>query len=193
MKRLALVLCCAAAPALGDDLDDRAVAAFTAAFPEYCMGAFNEDMTLIDPPQRFDLMMPVTFSDPEKVVLWQFRCNLGAYNLQAVMMGWTEYDGIRPIPFPRPDIAVINENPDDYESPVKEIKILGWSASPVVVNPEFDASTGEMTAVSAWRGLGDASDLSVWQLVDGAFRMTRFEADGSYDGEINRTVLVNFE
>lgn len=190
---LALALCLAAPPALADDLTARATDVFRAAFDETCYSAFLEDGGLIDPPQRFDLRMPMTYSDPENAVLWLFRCNIGAYNVQAVPMLWTEYDGIRPAPVTRPDLQVINEVPDDYESPVKELRILGWSASNMVVNPEFDAASQTLRATGYWRGMGDASDSSVWRLVDGAFRLVRFDVDASYDGEINPTSLLALE
>lgn len=197
MRRLVtaacLALCLPALPIRADDLDAQATAAFSDGFQGACSGAFLEDGSLIEPPQRFEVTMPVTYSDPERAVLWLFRCNIGAYNVQAVPLLWTEYDGIRPAPVTRPDLQVINEVPDDYESPVKEVRILGWSASTMVVNPEFDAASQTLRATGYWRGMGDASDSSVWRLVDGAFRLVRFDVDASYDGEINPTNLLALE
>lgn len=192
MKRL-LPLILLASPALADDLDARATAVFSQAFAELCTGAFLEDGRLIEPPQRYDVMAPSSYDQPAPVVLWQFRCNIGAYNVQSVFLAHTEYSGIVPLSFARPDLDVVLEDPENYEGPVKEIRIPGWSASPVVVNGSFDPATGRLTATGLWRGIGDASDTAVWGLIDEGFRLLRFEVDATYDGQVNPETLVSFE
>jgi hypothetical protein len=197
MRRFPLVALAAAsafaAPALADDPDDRATAVFSQAFAELCTGAFREDGGLVEPPQRYDVTAASSYDQPAPMALWQFRCNVGAYNLQSVFVAQSEYSGIVPLSFARPDLDVVLEDPENYEGPVKEVKITGWSASPVVVNGSFDPATGRLTATGLWRGLGDASDTAVWQLIDEGFRLVHFEVDATYDGQVNPETLADFE
>lgn len=189
---LSLIPLLLSAPAKADDADTRAIAAFTAAFAESCTAAFAEDGSLIEPPQRFTTIMPQSFSTPVPVKLWQFRCNMGAYNLQSVFMAQTEYYGIAPMAFARPDLDVVLEDPENYEGPVKAITITGWSALPYVVNATFDPAKAELTENSYWRGIGDASSTAVWTLIDDSFRLIRYDVDATYDGEVNPKTLVSF-
>jgi hypothetical protein len=189
---LPLIPLLCAAPAHADEADTRAIAAFTAAFAEACTAAFAEDGSLIEPPQRFTTIMPQSYSTPVPVKLWQFRCNIGAYNLQSVFMAQTEYYGITPLAFARPDLDVVLEDPENYEGPVKAINITGWSAAPYVVNATFDPSKAELTENSYWRGIGDASSTAVWTLIDDSFRLIRYDVDATYDGEVNPKTLVSF-
>lgn len=194
MRRLALLLALVAPnAALADPADDAATAAFKAAFASYCGAAFAEDGSLIEPPERFEMQSASSWGEPAPMTLWQFRCNMGAYNLQSVFIGQSEMSGMVPLAFARPDLDVVLEDPDNYEGPVKEVRITGYSAAPYVVNASVDAAAGRVSEYSAWRGIGDASSTAVWALVDESFRLMRFEVDPTYDGEITPAVLVSFE
>lgn len=194
-RKLALTVCLCAAPlaALADADDDAANAVFSAAFAESCTAAFQEDGALVEPPGRFDVTVPQDWGEPEPMILWQFRCNIGAYNLQTVVLAKTEFDGIVPLSFPRPDIDVVLEDPEDFEGAVKEVRVTGWSSNYYVVNGDFDVATGRMQENGYWRGIGDASSVAVWQLVNDGFRLVRFDVDPTYDGEVNPSTLVSFE
>ena len=98
-----------------------------------------------------------------------------------------------PLSLARPDLDIIHEDPEDFASPVSEIRIIGWSASPFVINAQMDPEAGELYEHAFWRGIGDASSTVVWQLVDEAFRIRRFDVDATYDGEINPETLVAFD
>lgn len=199
MKRSALFcllstlsLAALAPAALADPLDDRATAAFSSAFAESCTAAFADDGSLIEPPQRFDVMMPLSFSEPEKATLWQFRCNLGAYNQTDVLLMWTEFEGIVPLALAQPAVTVVNEDPENFESPVKEVKIAGWTARNAVVNGTFDPATGVLSATGRWRGIGDAYDAGDWVLRDGGLQLRHYEVDASYDGEVKPQLVLDF-
>lgn len=191
---LPLLLLLLAGPALADDLDDRATAVFRAAFAEACTAAFAEDGSLAEPPERHDVTAPTSYGgEPEAMVLWQFRCNIGAYNLQSVFLAQSAFNGIVPLSFAHPDLDVVLEDPDNEESAVKAVNIVGWSSSPFVVNGVFDPASGTISAQGLWRGLGDASDASVWKLIDEGFRLVRFDVDASYDGQVNPRTLLNYQ
>ena len=190
---LALPLCLAASPLAADPLDDQAIAAFKAGFAEACTAAFQEDGSLIEAPQRHEAMAAASYGEAQPVTLWQFTCNMGAYNLQSVVLIRTEFYGITPLAFARPDLTLVYEVPDDPESRVTEVKVAGWSASPFLTNGGFDPATGEFSEDSKWRGLGDASSSARWKLIDEGARLVQFDVDASYDGEINPETLVRFE
>jgi hypothetical protein len=180
--------------AAADELDERAISAFSAAFADTCSGAFLEDGSLIEPPERDTLLSPMSYDDVAvPVELWLFRCNIGAYNLQSVVIGHTESEGIGVLTFARPDLDIVLEDPDDLESAVREVRIVGWSASPIVVNAEIDRARGELRETGYWRGMGDASSTAVWRLVDLGFRLERYDVDATYDGEVNPATIVRFD
>jgi hypothetical protein len=183
-----------ALPAFADPLDDRASAVFSASYAEACMGAFLEDGSLIEVPERVSMLSAVTWGGaPVPVEIWRFRCNIGAYNTQSVLIAHSDSNGIMPLMLARPDIDIIHEIPGDFDSPVKEVRIVGWSSSPFVVNADLDADQAELREHAFWRGLGDASSTTVWRLVDEAFRLQRHDVDATYDGEINPETLVQFD
>ena len=190
MKRL-LPLILLAAPVHADALDDRAISVFSNAFSKACTAAFNPDGSLTEPPRRFDVQAASTYGEPQPMVLWQFPCNIGAYNVQTVFLAQSEMNGIVPLTLARPDVDVVLQDPENFEGPVKEVKIIGWSATPFVVNGTFDPATGDLSANGLWRGIGDASDTGLWRLVDDGFRLMRFDVDATYDGQINPVTLFD--
>ncbi len=193
MNRFLPLLLACAAPAFADDLDTRATAIFSAAFAEPCVGAFLEDGNLIDPPTRFEMVSASSYGEPEPMTFWQFRCNIGAYNVQSVILANNDYYGIHAVSLSLPDMKITYKDPDNEESAVEEVKVVGWSASTFVTNAEFDVEKAQVTATSYWRGIGDASHSAVWSLVDGEFRLVRFDVDPSYDGVVNQQPVANFQ
>ncbi|MEH7828318.1 DUF1176 domain-containing protein [Gemmobacter denitrificans] len=188
---LALPLCLMVSPVWADPADDAAIAAFSAAYAEACAPAFDETGKLAEPPQRLEMTSPNSWGgDPTPVTLWHFTCMLGAYNMTSVVMVQSPAWGLVPQGFARPDLTIVTEDPANPESPLKEVKIAGWSASPFLVNAEMDAATGRVFEFSKWRGLGDASSTAEWQLVDEGFRLIRYEVDASYDDQINPVTLI---
>lgn len=181
----------APAAARAEATDEDAKALFSAAFGTSCLGAFAAG-GLTEPPQRFETSVASSYGEAEPAVLWQFFCDAGAYNLSSVFVLWTEFDGLRPLALPHPVLQVVNEDPEDFESPVKEIVITGWTAGFRAINAGFDPASGRLTANGKWRGLGDAYDASTWVLRDGEAHLTAFEADGSYDDEVAPQLVVTF-
>lgn len=191
---LALPLCLITSPLAADPLDDQAITVFKAAFAEACTAAFQEDGSLSEAPQRYEAKAAVSYGgEPQPVTLWEFTCNMGAYNVQSVVLMKTEFYGITPLAFARPDLTMVYEVPDDPESKVTEVKIAGWSASPFLTNGGYDPDKSEFSDYSKWRGIGDASSVGRWKLVDEGARLVQFDVDASYDEEINPETLVRFE
>jgi hypothetical protein len=60
---------------------------------------------------------------------------------------------------------------------------------PTIANAEVDAASGTIRSTGYWRGIGDASSVGEWRLIEGDFVLVKYDVDASYDGEINlRTV-----
>lgn len=191
---LCLVAILALSPAAlwADARDDAALVLFTRGFSGTCGMAFAEDGTPFEPPQRFEVSLASSYGEPEPGTLWQFFCDAGAYNFTSVFVVETEIDGMRPLALPQPVLQVVNEDPENFESPVKEIVVTGWTATFRAINASFDPATGMISAVGKWRGLGDAYDASTFVLRDGGAHLTAFEADGSYDDEVKPQLVLSF-
>lgn len=178
--------------ARADAQDDAATALFTAAFSGSCQAGFQEGGALTEPPQRFEITLASSHGAPEPAVLWQFFCDAGAYNMVSVFLLWTEFDGLRPLALPQPVLKVVNEDPENFESAVKEIIVTGWTAGFRAINAGFDPAQGTLFAASRWRGLGDAYDAATYVLRDGGAQLATFEADGSYDEESKPQLVLSF-
>ncbi|MCW1918648.1 DUF1176 domain-containing protein [Rhodobacter sp. KR11] len=187
--RYALILTLAASPALAAPSDDAALAYFKAAHATFCVSALDEAGNLITPATRYDLKVPTGLGDTQDLTLWHFGCSMGAYNAADIFLTWTDYDGFVTASFARPELNVVTENPEDPESKVLSVDIIGWTADPVAMNPQFDPATLTLTTYSAWRGIGDAFDGATYVLTQGHFRLTRHEVDASYDGAQSPHVL----
>lgn len=194
MRRFLCPLILLAAPALADPADEAATAAFVATYRDACFSAFDEQGKLVNPPTRYEMQSVTSYDgSTAPITLWEFSCMMGAYNMSSVVYAKSELSGLVPMTFAAPDLTILTEDPADPESAVKEVKIAGWSASPLVTNASFDPQTGEMSEYSKWRGMGDASSATVWRLVDEEFRLIRHEVDATYDGEMNPKTLVQFD
>ena len=191
LAALSIALCLPLS-AQADAMDDRAMALFSAAFADNCLAAFLEDGTLIEPPQRFALTMGSSYGEPEPAVLWQFRCDMGAYNISSIFVLHTDIDGLRPLALPSPRLHIENEDPENFESPVKEVRISGWSADLRAGNATVDPAKATLSTVGYWRGIGDAYDAATYSLRDGGAALVHYEADAAYDGEIAPQLAVDF-
>lgn len=177
--------------ALADALDEQATALFTANFRTACVGAFGEDGALVAPVGR-QAMPEGTHAGEESgpVDVWVFRCHVGAYNTQSVLIAHSPSLGMRQLSLARPDLDIVRESPNDEESALKELKIAGWSASPIVVNAVLDPSSGELRETANWRGAGDASSTATWQWTGEHFRLVGYQVDATYDGRSNPKSLL---
>ncbi|SEC30220.1 hypothetical protein [Rhodobacter sp. 24-YEA-8] len=177
--------------------DAIAIAAFSVTFAEECTGAFSEDGRLLKPPKRFEVESPGSWGDPIPRVVWEFQCDIYAYNISQVFMISSDQGGAIPVGLTRPTLKIEYDEeaaaPGEADSVVSLLEINGWSADLLAINAGFDPQTLQISSHTFWRGIGDASDAGIWRLQDAAFRLVRYEVDASYDGESNPVTLVNFE
>jgi hypothetical protein len=133
-----------------------------------------------------------TEADPmHDLKLYRFFCSAGAYNEVHVYLTWDTSWGLRPVSFAEPALDVTYVDGDSLEGAVESISIAGYHATHTLVNSVFDPANQTIISASKWRGLGDASSSGTYALRDGSFVLTRYDADPSYDGEINPFVIVD--
>jgi hypothetical protein len=174
-------------------LEQRAIEAFSVAFGAPCEWAFNEDGSLRELPVRFTFEETPEYGDPYTLTLFQFQCNIGAYNTQQVYFVDSDFWGLTPVGFAVPTFEATFENDDDENGALLDLAVTGMSSQTILVNSEVDKKTGTISAVSYWRGLGDASSDGTWVRKDGTFVLQRYLIDPSYDGEVNPVVAVEYE
>ncbi len=167
---------------------DTVLAAARAAYGGACYGLSAdaaETGAYTEPPQRWQVTVPpdVEGLEPMTLVVWQVFCDAGAYNLSYLY--WVEgpYTGLVPLAFPKSVFEVILERPDDFESPVREVRPTGWTATDRLVNASFDPATLTFSHYGKWRGLGDAFDGGSWVLRQEGVGILSYEVDASYDDQ----------
>lgn len=175
-----------------------AIAYFDAAFNGDCR-PYAETVGLLEDeggpmPRRYEFTYQASWASagdpPEQAVLFEFFCDAGAYNVRTVFLR-DRGDYFEPVSFARPSVAVENET-EDYDSPVRSVTVTGYGASLSVTNGRFDPDTRRLTAHAYWRGLGDAYDEAVWIFRDDGFVLERFEVDADYDGEVDPQLRLDF-
>lgn len=145
-------------------------------------------------PEVYDLSFQFGPEEPaQPMKLYRFLCSQGAYNEQHVYMAWDGYDGLRPLSFAQPTFLADHATPGDSDTPVIAMRTTGYDAVTILVNSSFDPATATITAHSCWRGICDASSTGIWVQDTNHFRLIRFEADASYDGENTPWVVSDLE
>lgn len=152
-------------------------------------------VTAEDDPDVYDLSFRYSYdtkADAEHPLrLYRFFCRAGAYNEVHVYMSWDESWGLKPLSFAQPSLQVTHVDGDAMDGAVESISINGYHATHTLVNSSFDPASQTITSHSHWRGLGDASSSGTYSFHEGSFVLTRYEADPSYDGEVNPFVIVD--
>jgi len=174
-------------------LEQRAKSLFREAFGELCErkddagdGAFTAYTFTFRQSYQADN------DPPREAHLYRFLCNRGAYNETHVYILANEYDELAPLSFAEPDLNIRYVD-DDHEKAVESITIQGFKSRSEMVNSEFDPQTLTLSAHGKWRGIGDASSGGSWIFRDGAFTLAQYDADASYDGEINPETVLDYQ
>ncbi|WP_187971838.1 hypothetical protein [Aquibium microcysteis] len=175
-----------------NDLLRQARELFEATRGDTCDGsAFGED----PPPEIHTISFRPSYADDEapleEATLFRFFCGAGAYNETHAYFLHTAFDGLRRLAFAEPELQIRHED-EDSEKPVEEMRIIGFTAQPVLVNSEFVAEEHAILSHAKWRGPGDASATGLWLFRDGDFSLVRYEVDPTYDGEINPQTVLDY-
>ena len=144
-----------------------------------------------DEPQVHELTFRYDWDEPDRVrtmTLYQFWCAGGAYNIFDLFYLEDEYGEVSPVNFAYPSVAVTYA--DDMQEVLDTIAIRDFRATDLVGIATFDPETQSIHSFVKWRGLGDAAESGTWVFENGAFRLDYFEVDPTFDGEINRIVVL---
>lgn len=111
--------------------------------------------------------------------LIELHCASAAYNFSSLYVISNPEEDLRLLAFPepRPTYDYTDENFTHLKSPPK---VTGFSATSILLNPEYDAETRTIVATAKWRGVGDAWSMGQWQFVDGTFVLKKYEIDPTY-------------
>jgi hypothetical protein len=167
---------------------------FIAAFGEDCDWALSGNLEMRE-PEILQFTYRYSFDekdDPDRpMTIYRFFCNQGAYNQQHAYFRWTD-DGLRPLSFAVPVTEATFTVPGDNDSDVADLKLLGFSTQMTLTNSEIDAKTGTITSHSYWRGIGDASSVGVWTLIEGEYVLQTYDVDHSYNGKVDPIRVLDY-
>ncbi len=169
----------------------KARATLMAMKPEWCQEQFADDEEYGD--KAFEIEWKSKHDDadspPLKMQLFKLFCTSGAYN---VSYGWFRKweDGLEPLAFAMPAFDIVYDGEGD-DAKMKSVTVTGMDSTLILVNVDFDPAKLEISGTSCWRGLCDASSTGVWRFSEGGFSLTKYDVDGTYDGEINASTIYD--
>lgn len=186
----------AAEPPTVAELAERAAVLFRAGRREVCGQADElKPFTTGGEPEIHELKFKYAHEGPEdperKAVLFRFSCGLYAYNVSEVYYLANQYGEIQEVAFSEPELDI--EYVDDTNSTVKSMKVIGYSATPVLVNSVFDPKSGTISSFSKWRGIADAFSAGAWAFRDGRFVLISYVVDAAYDEREEPVDVLNLE
>ncbi len=195
MKFLYLICLLAASAALPlhaaetDAADLKAADAFMAsAFGDTCMRSGDNAPSREDFPDvvhRFQYRYAYQAADePERTFsLFEMFCNMGAYNISTVFLTRDDSGMFSVLSFAEPVAHYVYT--DDLQTTLKSPpKVTGFRAGTMITNAEVDEKAQTITSFGKWRGIGDAYDTGTWTLREGEFVLTKFEADPTYEANL---------
>ena len=186
----AVVLLLLASSATAQERDD-AIAAYAGAFRGVCDWDFGSGTPSQFTPDVYELTYTVSWAPedpPREMRVYRFFCSQGAYNTGHVYLTANDDDGVRIAFFAAPTFDIAYEPAATgraADEVVRSIQITGMGTQPVLINSEFDPGTGTITSYSHWRGIGDASTIGTWTLIDGGYSLQTYDLDASYDGSVD--------
>lgn len=129
-------------------------------------------------------------SAPDQMVtLYVFECALAAYNATEVFYMFDSL-GLHRLSFAEPHLNIVYAPGGEDNSKLKSMKLVGFTATELLVNAEFDAKSNSISSFSKWRGIGDASSSGTWVFDDGQFILKDYDVDPTYDGQENSIAVV---
>jgi hypothetical protein len=119
-------------------------------------------------------------SEPDKEFkLFQMSCYSGPYNFAQVYLTRDEDGQFSAISFAEPsaDYQYTDDNQVTLKAPPV---VTGISATPFLINSEFDEKSQTITSFGKWRGIGDAWDAGTWTFKEGTFYLTKYVVDPTF-------------
>lgn len=176
------------------DTEDAALADAQALFDERYARSCTPPEDEESAPERYTIAFNYAYDPADapkrEVELFRFLCDRGAYNAVHVYLLADEAGTVAPVEFATPELDVQYRDGDD--SAVEDIRIVGYRSEDRLVNSQYDAETLTLTTHDKWRGVGDAFSSGTWIFRSGAFTLVKYQADASFDGETDPTLLLDY-
>ncbi|CAN7712579.1 DUF1176 domain-containing protein [Mesorhizobium sp. LjNodule214] len=181
-------------PPKQDTALEQARKAFVATYGDQC-DKQTPDGTLTTEPDAYSLHYKdanAGADEPERETrLFRFFCSMAAYNESAVYYVADDIMGVRQLQFASPELDIRYEN-NNSEGKVEAIQIVGFQTDDQLVNSDYDDTTGTITSMNKWRGVGDASSTGTYLFRNGNFSLVQYDVDASYDGESNPQTILDY-
>ncbi|MGD9740008.1 MAG: hypothetical protein AB7U48_11480 [Bauldia sp.] len=174
--------------ARADAIDDEVRAAYSTTTTTICF----EQEALMPEMWEFTFRENYPGAPEETIRIYRFFCNSGAYNVSHVYFSYTELYGVQPVAFAIPAYDVECVGPETLDCDVAGVTLTGMTTQIGLVNSTFDPDTLELTALSCWRGLCDASERGLWILEHGVFVLKSFDVDASYNEREDPIRVVDY-
>ncbi len=170
--------------------ESEATRAYVSLFAANCPLS-NEVLAGSQSPQSWELEFKSDESsegEPDsKAVLFRFPCMMAAYNESAVYF-LSGAEGLFPLSFAQPDLAISYEDADSAE--LKAMAVKGYSSVFELVNSDYDPAGNTIGTFSKWRGIGDASSNATYTFREGRFVLTEYDADPTYNEEMDPVSVI---
>ncbi|MCR6634948.1 DUF1176 domain-containing protein [Devosia sp.] len=190
----ALLLAATPAAAQPDGLEKQARKLHALASGGYCEpleNAHDAESAYQSWTFSYDLY-PGAASDQEEITLIRIWCMTGAYNEVHAYYTYRNYEGLATLSFAVPAYETTYEDDEPIEGRLEDLTVLGFNATTILTNSQYDPKTRTISDYSLWRGIGDASSSGTWNFNDGEWTLQRYEIDASYDGESNPETVVDY-
>jgi Protein of unknown function (DUF1176) len=133
-------------------------------------------------PQVHDLTYTFQGDTTEqKARLYVFECYAAAYNFTQVYYYTSAEGPPKRLTFAEPKLTITYQDEDSAK--LKSMTPAGIVTNDFLTNSSYDPATQSLSAVPKWRGAGDAYSVGKWVFTGGAFVLTDYDVDPTYDGE----------
>ncbi len=128
-------------------------------------------------------------SGPEELNrLYEFACDSAAYNFSTVYYLMDSSGAVSELAFSEPQLDISYEEADHKK--LKAMTVVGFTSTDNLQNSSFDGTNNSISSFNKWRGIADASSNGTWVFKEGKFVLISYEADPTYDGEINPVTVI---
>ena len=123
----------------------------------------------------------------DRLTLWGFPCDSGAYNTIWSVVLWSERTGHRLVSLPIPLFSPAEDGGG--------FTMTGMVADTWVWGASFDPESGLLRSAHSFRASYDAATIGYWRLMPDRqiFRLVRYEADTVMDSELDLHPVVEFD
>lgn len=118
---------------------------------------------------------------PHSYTLYKLHCMTGAYNFGYIYVTRNYFDDLAVISFAEPKLDIAYSDEDTMIELKNPPKIIGYGATNMLINGDFDPETKTITSYNKWRSIGDAWSSGTWAFSEGDFYLKEYSVDPIYN------------